>query len=96
MQNYKIKWTPKALKLFNSYIDWYERVASLEVASKFSICIKECEQNILNNPYMARQIDEIEELREYVVQKYPFLISYYINNDKIVITSLLHQKQNKE
>ncbi len=96
MQNYTIKWTPKALKLFSNYIDWYNRVAGLEVSEKFVSCVKDCELKILNNPYIAREIDEIKEVREYVVQKYPFLISYYIDNEKIVIISILHQKQSKE
>jgi len=41
-------------------------------------------------------IDEIPELREYVVQQFPFLISYWIKDrTEIVITSFLHQKKKK-
>lgn len=39
------------------------------------------------NNYIARMVDEMPELLEYVIQQYPFLISYWIKNNKeIVIT----------
>ena len=51
---------------------------------------------IKNNPYIARPSFEVTELREYVLKKYPFVISYYIKNENTIsITSLLHQRRKR-
>ena len=81
---------------FEDYIDWYLKNASFKVANEFVENIKNCLVLIANNHYIARMVDEIPELREYAVQRFPFLISYLIKNkNELVITSFLHQNFKK-
>ena len=91
----KIIWSSPASLKFEESINWYIENASIDISDNFIDYISSCTELIKNNPYMAKQVDEIEELREYVVRKYPYLISYYIENEVIIITSFLHQSQNK-
>ena len=92
----KIAWTIEALNDFEDYIDWYLQSANEVIAANFIETVENALKTIQNNNYIARMIDEVPELREYVVHGFPYLISYWIkNHSEIVITSFLHQKQKK-
>ncbi len=92
----KITWTLEALNDFEDYIDWYLQSANEVIAGRFIEAVEKALDSIKDNNYITRMIDEIPELREYVVQQFPFLISYWIKDrTEIVITSFLHQKKKK-
>lgn len=96
MQNRQVVWSLEALNDFEDYIDWYLKNVNVVIASDFVETITVAISNIKANNYIGRMVDEIVELREYVVQKYPYLISYWIKDQfTIVITSFLHQKMKK-
>lgn len=78
------------------YIDWYLQNANEVIATEFIQVIEDAIETIKNNNYIARMVDEIPELREYVVQKFPYIISYWIKDQSnVVITAFLHQKMKK-
>lgn len=90
----KITWTYEALRDFEDYIDWYLKEANESTASRLIEAVEQALESIKANNYIARMVDEIPELREYVIQQFPFLISYWIkDSNEIVITSFLHQKR---
>ena len=92
----QINWTLEALNDFEFYIDWYIKEAGVDVASNFIDVIDEIIDNIKSNKYIARIVDDIPELREYVIQQFPYLVSYWVKNEsQIIITSFLHQKRKK-
>ena len=92
----QINWTLEALNDFEFYIDWYIKEAGVDVASNFIDVIDEIIGNITANKYIARMVDDIPELREYVVQQFPYLVSYWVKDEsQIIITSFLHQKRKK-
>jgi plasmid stabilization system protein ParE len=92
----KISWTLEALNDFEDYIDWYLQSANEVITGKFIETVEKALDSIKENNYIARMVDEIPELREYVIQEFPFLISYWIKDStEIVITSFLHQKKKK-
>lgn len=92
----KITWTLEALNDFEDYIDWYLQSANEVITGKFIETVEKALDSIKENNYIARMVDEIPELREYVIQEFPFLISYWIKDStEIVITSFLHQKKKK-
>lgn len=91
MQNCKITWSVEALNDLEDYIDWY-----LQNDNEFIQVIEDAIETIRNNNYITRMVDEIPELREYVVQKFPYIISYWIKDQSnVVITAFLHQKMKK-
>lgn len=96
MQNCKITWSVEALNDLEDYIDWYLQNANEVIATEFIQVIEDAIETIRNNNYIARMVDEIPELREYVVQKFPYIISYWIKDQSnVVITAFLHQKMKK-
>lgn len=96
MQNCKITWSVEALNDLEDYIDWYLQNANEVITAEFIQVIEDAIETIKNNNYIARMVDEIPELREYVVQKFPYIISYWIKDQSnVVITAFLHQKMKK-
>ncbi|HRG62894.1 MAG TPA: type II toxin-antitoxin system RelE/ParE family toxin [Burkholderiales bacterium] len=96
MQNCKITWSVEALNDLEDYIDWYLQNANEVIATEFIQVIEDAIETIRNNNYIARMVDEIPELREYVVQKFPYIISYWIKDQSnVVITAFLHQNMKK-
>lgn len=92
----KITWTLEALNDFEDYIDWYLENTNQTIAANFITSIENALTNIIENNYISRMVNEIPELREYIVQQFPFLISYWIKDrGEIVITAFLHQKMKK-
>lgn len=92
----KITWTLEALNDFEDYIDWYLQSTNEIITGKFIETVEKALDSIKENNYIARMVEEIPELREYVIQEFPFLISYWIKDStEIVITSFLHQKKKK-
>jgi plasmid stabilization system protein ParE len=96
MQNCKITWSVEALNDLEDYIDWYLQNANEAVTTEFIQVVEDAIKTIRNNNYIARMVDEIPELREYVVQKFPYIISYWIKDQSnVVVTAFLHQKMKK-
>lgn len=92
----KITWTLEALRDFEDYIDWYLKEANEIIAGKFTEAVEDALNSIKDNNYIARMVEEIPELRKYVIQKFPFIISYWVkDHTEIIITSFLHQKKKK-
>lgn len=92
----KITWALEALNDFEDYIDWYLQNANEVIVNNFIEVVERALNSIKDNNYIARMVDEIPELREYIVQQFPFLISYWVKeHTEIVITSFLHQKRKK-
>ena len=81
---------------FQYYIQWYKKQGGSNASNPFESIILLSIEIIKNNPYIARASFEVTELREYVLKKYPFVISYYIKNENTIsITSLLHQRRKR-
>ena len=96
MQNCKITWSVEALNDLEDYIDWYLQNDNEVIATEFIQVIEDAIETIRNNNYITRMVDEIPELREYVVQKFPYIILYWIKDQSnVVITAFLHQKMKK-
>lgn len=92
----QIKWVAEAIIDFEKHLDWY--IKNTSVASKFRDSIVDSLESIKNNPYIARRLKEIYEIREFVVQKYPYLITYVVDEeqDTITIISFMHQTLKKQ
>ena len=96
MQSCKITWSVEALNDLEDYIDWYLQNANEAVATELIQVVEDAIETIRNNNYIARMVDEIPELREYVVQKFPYIISYWIKDQSnVVVTAFLHQNMKK-
>jgi hypothetical protein len=76
MGNIKIKWADNALESLEYHTKWYHNMGGLSLSDSFLKYIDNSLEILLANPYIARPSLEVLDLREYVMQKYPFLISY--------------------
>ncbi|MDR2007638.1 MAG: type II toxin-antitoxin system RelE/ParE family toxin [Alphaproteobacteria bacterium] len=91
----KVIWSKRAIAQYGGSVRWYGKQGGVSLANNFEQHIGSCLSILARNPYMARQVEGKPKLREYVVQKYPFIISYYVENDNINIASFLHQSRDK-
>lgn len=81
---------------FEDSIDWYIENANEIIAGDFIEVVTAALDTIRDNNYIARMANEIPDLREYIIQQFPFIISYWIKDQtEIVITSFLPQKKKK-
>ncbi len=93
---FKIEWSEEAFEDFQYYINWYTQNRGISISNSFESTILLSLETLRNNPYIARPSFEILDLIEYIIQKYPFLISYYIKNEHTIsITSFLHQSRKR-
>ena len=91
----KVIWSKRAISQYGGSVRRYGKQGGASLANNFEQHIAACLSIVSRNPYMARQVEGKPKLREYVVQKYPFIISYQIQEDSIFIASFLHQSRDR-
>ncbi|MDR2007390.1 MAG: type II toxin-antitoxin system RelE/ParE family toxin [Alphaproteobacteria bacterium] len=94
----EVVWSDRAIEDLRSADDWYMTNAGAVVRDKFRENIDTCINFISLNPQAARQVFEVKtyELREYVMQKYPYIIAYMVKLENITIVAFLHQSRHIE
>ena len=78
--------------LDESYV-WYE-IQKINLGDEFIININQSVNNISENPFHCEEV--YKNIRKKIVSKFPFLIYYYIEQEKkeIKIIAVLHAKRN--
>lgn len=93
MSENKVIVLPKAQKEFQTAYDWYEEQKD-GLGDKFILEIELSLSLIQKNPnhYPTKN----NPLKEFVVKKYPFIITYKVNfsSKEILIASIFHAKRN--
>lgn len=93
MSEFKLRILIKARKEFINAFYWYEEQKD-GLGDKFSLEIEHSLNLIQKNP--NHYPTKINPLKEFVIKKYPFVISYKIKNNskEIIIASIFHTKRN--
>lgn len=87
---YEVVYTPKALNELEECIQWYgER--SISAAERFIEAVKVGIDNIRREP--LRHKNKYRDFFEIKVNKFPYDIIYIIENERVVIISIYHQKR---
>lgn len=72
---------------------WYED-KQVGLGDRFLDQVKYSIHFIAQNPYASPKV--YKDTRKHLLQKFPFKIIYFINNDKINILAVLHGKRHQK
>ena len=90
---YKIVITPFAHNEEYEAYTWYEE-QHMGLGDELLKELETAYQKISNNPEHYSFIDERKELRDFLINRFPYLIVYRINGDAIEIIAVHHAKKN--
>lgn len=91
--NYRLVILPKAQAEMADAVDWYE-LQQAKLGKRFVSCVDKLFTIILKNPFQFSE--KTPPFREAIVDKFPYLVIYQINNNEIIIYSVFHTSQNPE
>ncbi|HEA30386.1 MAG TPA: type II toxin-antitoxin system RelE/ParE family toxin [Leeuwenhoekiella sp.] len=88
---YKVKFTPRANFELTEATAHYKK-ARPNLARLFLAEVKTILRDIQSDPFHYREIEK--GLRQVPIKKFPFVITYEINSEIIVIHSIFHTSRN--
>lgn len=91
--NYRLVILPKAQAEMAHAVDRYE-LQQAKLGKRFISCVDKLFNIFLKNPFQFSE--KTPPFREALVAKFPYLIIYQINDNKIVVYSVFHTSQNPE
>ena len=92
MSKLKIKWTMPAFNDFMGYVNYYRDEVSLLVSTNFADHIEIALTKLSEMPTIARPGFKINT-RQYVMQKFPFIIEFRVRSNIIETLAFLHQSR---
>ncbi len=86
-------WLPKALENLKD-IELYIKADKPKSAKKVAQEIKKATRKIAQYPQIGR-VSLLDDFREVSLAKYPYRIFYTVRDNQIIISRILHNKQNR-
>ena len=87
----KVFWTKSALLNLEAELDYYGQI-NQDLAKELSIIVRDGIEKIQFMPGLGRAGKKIGH-REYVLQKYPYIIAYRMRNSVLEILAIVHQQR---
>lgn len=87
-----IKWTVPAFEDFMSYVHYYRNEAGIAISTKFADELENSLKILSEMPNISRPGRKIST-REYVMQKFPFILEFRVIKNHLEILAFLHQKR---
>jgi plasmid stabilization system protein ParE len=81
---------PLAQKELQQTVDYYES-CSKGLGKRFALEVKSSIRQIMQYPHAWTAVRK--ELRRYIIDRFPYVILYYVESDKIVIVAVMNTKQ---
>lgn len=91
--NYRLVILPKAQAEMADAVDCYEPKQT-KLGKRFVLCVDKLFNIFLKNPFQFSE--KTPPFREALVNKFPYLIIYQINDNEIIVYSVFHTSQNPE
>jgi toxin ParE1/3/4 len=88
----KITLNSKADSDFENIFEYYDAISN-KVADNFIDDIEACFRFLTENPLAGRQIED-SEIREWVLQNWPYVIPYKTSDNEIIILRIYHISRN--
>ena len=88
----RIEWSSKALADLQAITEWIQQDRGIETANRIARCIYEAVQSLKTMPYRGRY-GRIEDTRELVVPRLPYLVVYQISEERVIVLNVLHGAQ---
>jgi len=89
--NNKIVFRVRFSKQLLPCYQWYEEKL-LGLGEEFLLAVEECANSIGRNPYLF-QI-KYKNIRMALVERFPYGIFYFVENNKIIVLSIFHLSRN--
>ena len=88
----RIDWSPLAVADLKAITEWIEQDRDLATANRIARTIYDAVQSLRAMPYRGRY-GRLENTRELVVVRSPYLVVYQVFEDRVVILNVLHGAQ---
>lgn len=88
----RIEWSSAAVADLQAITQWIEQDRGIETANRIARRIYEAVQSLLTMPYRGRY-GRIENTRELVLPRLPYLVVYQISEERLVVLNVLHGAQ---
>jgi len=88
----RIEWSSAAVADLQAIADWIEQDRGIETANRVVRRIYEAVQGLRAMPYRGRY-GRLEDTRELVVSRMPYLVVYQIHEERLLILNVVHGAQ---
>jgi toxin ParE1/3/4 len=85
----RIEWSAQAVADLKAIAEWIEQDRGIETANRVASTIYEAVQSLLIMPYRGRY-GRVENTRELVIPRLPYVVVYEISNERLVVLNVLH------
>jgi len=87
---YNLKVESCADKDISDAVFWYEKQLK-ELGARFLLCVDAAIQSIQRNPKAYPEV--YKEFRRALIQRFPYGIYYFIENESIIVIAVYHEKR---
>jgi toxin ParE1/3/4 len=91
-QAMRIEWSARAVSDLSTISEYIEEDRSLETANRVTRSIYDAVQTLRTLPHRGRS-GRIENTRELVVSRLPYIVVYQIFEERLLILSIVHGAQ---
>jgi toxin ParE1/3/4 len=88
----RVDWSPSAVADLKAITQWIEQERNLETADRIARAIYDAVQNLRSMPYRGRS-GRLENTRELVVARLPYIVVYQVFEERLIILNILHGAQ---
>jgi addiction module RelE/StbE family toxin len=88
----RVDWSPSAVAELKVIAEWIEQDRDLATANRIARAIYDAVQSLRTMPYRGRY-GRLENTRELVVARLPYLVVYQVFEERVVILNVLHGAQ---
>ena len=88
----RLEWSPHAVSDLKAISEYIENDRSLEAANRVTRAIYDCIQTLRTMPYRGRH-GRVENTRELVVPRLPYLVIYQVSEERLLVLNVLHGAQ---
>jgi addiction module RelE/StbE family toxin len=88
----RVDWSPSAIADLKTIAEWIEQDRDLETANRIARAIYDAVQSLRTMPYRGRS-GRLENTRELVIARLPYIVVYQVFEERLVILNVLHGAQ---
>jgi toxin ParE1/3/4 len=88
----RVDWSPSAVADLKTIAEWIEQDRDLETANRIARAIYDAVQSLRTMPYRGRY-GRLENTRELVIARLPYIVIYQVFEERLVILNVLHGAQ---
>jgi addiction module RelE/StbE family toxin len=88
----RVDWSPSAVAELQAIAAWIEQDRDLATANRIARTIYDAVQSLRTMPYRGRN-GRLENTRELVLARLPYLVVYQVLEERVVILNVLHGAQ---